>query len=173
MILGTAPGHVAAISVGGIVAFTTLQRALFFPLGQLLNVQVEIQGTLALFDRIFEYLDLPIEIKSKPAAVVLDPARVEGRITFDHVSFQYDAAAERLALEDVSFDALPGQLVALVGPSGAGKTTMSYLVTRLYDVTNGAVRIDGLDVRDIQLESLAESIGMVTQETYLFHLDPR
>ncbi len=169
MILGTAPGHVAAISVGGIVAFTTLQRALFFPLGQLLNVQVEIQGTLALFDRIFEYLDLPIEIKSKPAAVVLDPARVEGRITFDHVSFQYDAAAERLALEDVSFDALPGQLVALVGPSGAGKTTMSYLVTRLYDVTNGAVRIDGLDVRDIQLESLAESIGMVTQETYLFH----
>ncbi len=169
MILGTAPGHVAAISVGGIVAFTTLQRALFFPLGQLLNVQVEIQGTLALFDRIFEYLDLPIEIKSKPAAVVLDPARLEGRITFDHVSFQYDAAAERLALEDVSFDALPGQLVALVGPSGAGKTTMSYLVTRLYDVTNGAVRIDGLDVRDIQLESLAESIGMVTQETYLFH----
>lgn len=169
MILGTAPGHVAAISVGGIVAFTTLQRALFFPLGQLLNVQVEIQGTLALFDRIFEYLDLPIEITSKPAAVVLDPARVEGRITFDHVSFQYDAAAERLALEDVSFDALPGQLVALVGPSGAGKTTMSYLVTRLYDVTSGAVRIDDLDVRDIQLESLAESIGMVTQETYLFH----
>jgi len=169
MILGTAPGHTSAISLGGIVAFTTLQRALFFPLGQLLNVQVEIQGTLALFDRIFEYLDLPIEIKSKPAALVLDPSRVEGRITFDHVSFQYDPVAERLALEDVSFDALPGQLVALVGPSGAGKTTMSYLVTRLYDVTNGAVRIDALDVRDIQLESLAESIGMVTQETYLFH----
>jgi ATP-binding cassette subfamily B protein len=199
LILGTAPGHTPAVTVGGIVAFTTLQSRLFFPIGQLLNVQVEIQGALALFDRIFEYLDLPIEIRNKPAAVALDPKRVQGRITFDDVSFSYGsgevqetaALAEgvdpvgagsavpataaqqeegpRWALDDVSFEATPGQLVALVGPSGAGKTTMSYLIARLYDVTEGAVRIDGLDVRDIRLESLAETIGMVTQETYLFH----
>jgi ATP-binding cassette subfamily B protein len=169
LILGTAPGHTPAVTIGGIVAFTTLQSRLFFPIGQLLNVQVEIQGALALFDRIFEYLDLPIEIQNKPAAVVLDPPRVRGQVTFDHVSFSYDAQVERPTLDDVSFQAEPGQLVALVGPSGAGKTTITYLVTRLYDVRTGSVRIDGVDVRDIQLESLAEAIGMVTQETYLFH----
>jgi len=169
MILGTAPGHTPAITIGGIVAFTTLQSRLFFPIGQLLSVQVEMQSALALFDRIFEYLDLPIEIQNKPAAVVLDPAQVEGRITFDHVTFRYDPDAAALALDDVSFEAEPGQLVALVGPSGAGKTTISYVVTRMYDVSDGAVRIDGVDVRDVQLQSLAESIGLVTQETYLFH----
>jgi ATP-binding cassette subfamily B protein len=158
-------------------------------------VQVEIQAALALFDRIFEYLDLPIEIQDRPTAVVLDPDTAQGRITFDHVSFSYGegptettAVAEGVepevveakeeikavqqpgwALEDVSFDARPGQLVALVGPSGAGKTTISYLTARLYDVTGGQVRIDGIDVRDIRLESLAQTIGMVTQETYLFH----
>ncbi len=173
MILSTPPGVTPAITVGGIVAFTTLQRGLFFPLGQLLNVQVELQGALALFDRIFEYLDLPIEIANKPGAVVLDPQRVRGRITFDHVTFRYDQSIEQPAIDDVSFEAEPGQLVALVGPSGAGKTTLSYLTTRLYDVDDGAVRIDGLDVRDIQLESLADSIGMVTQETYLFHSSVR
>ena len=169
LILGTAPGHTPAITIGGIVAFTTLQSRLFFPIGQLLNVQVEMQGALALFDRIFEYLDLPIEIRNKPTAVILDPQRERGQITFDHVSFRYEPSGDQLALDDVSFEAEPGQLVALVGPSGAGKTTISYLVARLYDVTAGAVRIDGIDVRDIQLESLAESIGLVTQETYLFH----
>ncbi|HEX6506343.1 MAG TPA: ABC transporter ATP-binding protein, partial [Chloroflexota bacterium] len=173
MILNTPPGQAAAITVGGIVAFTTLQRGLFFPLGQLLNVQVEMQGALALFDRIFEYLDLPIDIRDKPTAVVLDPLRVQGRITFDHVTFRYDAASERPAVDDVSFEAEPGQLVALVGPSGAGKTTISYLTARLYDVDEGAVRLDGLDVRDITLQSLAESIGMVTQETYLFNTTVR
>lgn len=195
LILSTPPGATPAVTVGGIVAFTTLQSRLFFPIGQLLNIQVEIQSALALFDRIFEYLDLPVEIQNRPTAMVLDPHRVQGRITFDDVSFSYGAdqseaaaLAEGVApeaveaqgeitevrqpgwsLTDVSFEAQPGQLVALVGPSGAGKTTISYLTARLYDVTDGEVRIDGIDVRDIKLESLAETIGMVTQETYLFH----
>ncbi|HLJ66086.1 MAG TPA: ABC transporter ATP-binding protein [Chloroflexota bacterium] len=173
IIIGTPPHHSAAISLGGIIAFTTLQRQLFFPIASLLNMQIEIQGALALFDRIFEYLDLPIEITDKPTAVMLDPDRVRGRITFDDVYFKYDADAESYTLDGVSFEAEPGQLVALVGPSGAGKTTISYLVARLYDVTGGSVRIDGIDVRDITLKSLAESIGIVTQETYLFHASIR
>ena len=155
--------------VGIIVAFTTLQSRVFFPIGQLLQVQVQIQGALALFDRIFEYLDLPIELTSKPDAVVLDPARFRGDVTFEHVGFEYDAAAGRRAVDDVTFEAFPGQLVALVGPSGAGKTTMTYLATRLYDVSDGVVRLDGTDIRDVKLESVAEVIGMVTQETFLFH----
>jgi ATP-binding cassette, subfamily B, bacterial len=172
MILG-APPHHAAITIGGIVTFTTLQRQLFFPIGQLLTIQVEMQAALALFDRIFEYLDMPIEIADRPNAIVLDPARVRGDIEFDHVSFRYEEASERPALDNVSFHATPGQLVALVGPSGAGKTTISYLLTRLYDPQTGAVRIDGIDVRDVTLESLAEIIGVVTQETYLFHASIR
>jgi ATP-binding cassette subfamily B protein len=172
LILGAPPGQ-GAVTVGTIVAFTTLQRTMFFPLAGMLNLQVEIQGALALFDRIFEYLDLPIDIHDKPAAVVLDAAQVRGRITFDDVSFCYDSDQTRPTLEDITFDAEPGQLVALVGPTGAGKTTISYLVARLYDVSSGSVRIDGLDVRDITLRSLAESIGVVTQETYLFHASIR
>lgn len=168
LILSAPPGR-AAITVGGIVAFTTLQSRLFFPVGQLLNVQVQIQAALALFDRIFEYLDLPIEIQDKPGAIALDPREVQGRVTFDHVYFSYNPTGSPLALDDISFEAEPGQLIALVGPSGAGKTTISYLVTRLYDVTGGSVRIDGIDVRAIELASLADIIGMVTQETYLFH----
>ncbi len=181
-----------AVSIGSIVAFTTLQSRLFFPLGQLLGVQVEIQGALALFDRIFEYLEMPHEISDAPDAVALDPERTRGDVSFDHVSFGYpvapaqievaDEAAEAEAsgravptalhpfgLDDLSFVASPGQLVALVGPSGAGKTTSTYLIPRLYDVDSGAVRIDGTDVRRIKLESLGRVIGMVTQETYLFH----
>ena len=169
LIIGTPPGAVAAITVGGIVAFTTLQSRLFFPIGQLLQVQVQIQGALALFDRIFEYLDLPIEISDKQDAVSLDTPRVRGRVEFDRVTFAYDSASERPALDDVSFTAEPGQLVALVGPSGAGKTTITYLATRLYDVTSGSVRIDGEDVRDVKLESIADVVGIVTQETFLFH----
>ncbi len=177
-----------ALTIGSIVAFTTLQSRLFFPLGQLLNVQVEIQGALALFDRIFEYLDLPVEIEDRPNAIYCDPSAVRGEVRFRHVFFRYHsepaplpngaasghesgAIPERapFALEDIDFEAKPGQLVALVGPSGAGKSTITLLIPRLYDVEAGSVEIDGHDVRDIRLESLAKIIGMVTQETYLFH----
>jgi len=175
LIIGTPPGGSAAISIGGIVAFTTLQSRLFFPIGQLLNVQVEIQSALALFDRIFEYLDMSIEIQDRPGAIALDPTQVRGEVAFQGVYFRYAVpedetqAPRTWSIEDVSFTADPGQLVALVGPSGAGKTTISYLTARLYDVNNGRVCVDGMDVRDIRLEDLAETIGMVTQETYLFH----
>ena len=160
-------------AVGTLVAFTTLQSRLFFPIGQLLNVQVDLQGAFALFDRIFEYLDMPHEIQDKPGALALDPAALRGEVAFDDVTFRYSPEQERPTLDAVSFDARPGQLVALVGPSGAGKTTMTYLVPRLYDVNDGAVRIDGHDVRDVTLESLGHAIGVVTQETYLFHTTVR
>ncbi len=263
-------GDPSAPTAGDIVAFTTLQSRLFFPMGQLLNVQVEIAGSLALFDRIFEYLDLDPEIVDAPDAVTLDPAGFRGRLRFHRVWFRYPTAAvpsERalgvvaaagdahaastpvdglggnrsvsdelatldeamadaavvplveevveaalpetradgqpqaasplpapaaatpatgaasvpagaappapFALEAIDFRAEPGQLVALVGPSGAGKTTTTYLVPRLYDVDEGAVEIDGIDVRRITLASLAGAIGVVTQETYLFHASIR
>jgi len=175
-----------APTIGDIVAFTTLQSRLFFPLGQLLNVQVEIQGALALFDRIFEYLEMDPEIADAPDAVPLDHKTVRGRIRFRNVAFRYPTtgpvvtpdgeeieARAGFALEDVDFEAAPGELVALVGPSGAGKTTTTYLIPRLYDVTDGAVEIDGLDVRRVTLASLGEVIGFVTQETYLFHASIR
>ena len=187
-------GGSTALTIGDIVAFTTLQSRLFFPIGQLLNVQVEVQGAFALFDRIFEYLDMPAEIRDRPGAVGLDPAAVRGRLRFDRVWFEYDdtplvgasaapdgTAAEAEAdgppaepqkpfgLQDITFEVQPGQLAALVGPSGAGKTTIAMLVPRLYDVDAGAVSIDGTDVRDVTLASLGRVIGMVTQETYLFH----
>ncbi len=259
-----AAGDPSAPTAGDIVAFTTLQSRLFFPVGQLLNVQVEIQGSLALFDRIFEYLDLEPEIIDAPDAVPLEPATVRGEVAFSHVSFAYppdspviapgdveavaragaaeaaeeaaeeadfvraaaagddaDAEAAELAhaaaaegvaphgpdhahadeaagghewpetyaetigaalpvpppvafnLDDVSFEARPGELVALVGPSGAGKTTTTYLIPRLYDVLDGSVSIDGIDVRRITLESLGRVVGFVTQETYLFHASIR
>jgi ATP-binding cassette subfamily B protein len=188
-----------APTIGDIVAFTTLQSRLFFPLGQLLNVQVEIQGALALFDRIFEYLNLDPVIVDAPDAIDLAAGPVAGRIRFHDVSFRYptappiEAAADAGAdvgevandapaplrpviadvlpfgLEHIDFEAEPGQLVALVGPSGSGKTTTTYLVPRLYDVDAGSVEIDGVDVRHLSLVSLGRVIGFVTQETYLFH----
>jgi ATP-binding cassette subfamily B protein len=164
----SSPTQVAEI-VGTMVAFTTLQTRLFFPVGALLNVQVELQGAFALFERIFEYLDMPLQIVDRPGATSLTPAQVKGDVAFDDVTFRYRAEVERPALDDVSFMAPAGKLTALVGPSGAGKTTITYLVPRLYDVERGAVEIDGRDVRDIKLESLGELIGVVTQETYLFH----
>ena len=232
-------GDPSAPTAGDIVAFTTLQSRLFFPLGQLLNVQVEIAGSLALFDRIFEYLDLDPEIVDAPDAVTLEPAAVHGRVRLHRVWFRYptatvpserafeaiagghthetrstpdeavaDAVVEPIAgealqaglaepeaadlsapaagggasaaappaafaLEEISFEAEPGQLLALVGPSGSGKTTTTYLVPRLYDVDSGAVEIDGRDVRRIALASLGRTIGVVTQETYLFHASIR
>ncbi|HZO72060.1 MAG TPA: ABC transporter ATP-binding protein [Ktedonobacteraceae bacterium] len=190
----------SALTLGKIVAFTTLQSRLFFPIGQLLNIQVEVQGALALFDRIFEYLDMPIEIKNRPGALDLSPDLVDGEVTFNNVTFAYkrdetegqneakgprspepvaitDASDEGLALRpalnNVSFAIQPGQLAALVGPSGAGKTTITYLLPRLYDVDSGTIEIDGHNVKDIALSSLGELIGMVTQETYLFHASIR
>src|SRR6478609_1882882 len=231
-----------APTAGTIVAFTTLQSRLFFPLGQLLGIQVEIQGSLALFDRIFEYLEMDPEIVDAPDAVAMDGATMRGKVRFNDVSFHYPTAAvpshlahtavndrdgetadpEQLAeaveagapisvvaraagdsggvvgdetgvdgeglasldipqieivpsfgLEDIDFVAEPGELVALVGASGSGKTTTTYLVSRLYDVDAGAVEIDDVDVRRIKLESLGEVIGTVTQETYLFHASVR
>ena len=194
------------LTLGSIVAFTTLQSRLFFPIGQLLNIQIEIQGALALFDRIFEYLDLPIDIQDNAGALHLKSNQVRGEVTFRDVSFTYkrdepsvlkglvdnesdhgekathvvspstpttDEASDRPTLNHVSFDIQPGQLAALVGPSGAGKTTVTYMVPRLYDVDSGAVQIDGKNVKDIALESLSSIIGVVTQETYLFHASIR
>ena len=218
-----ANGDPSAPTAGAIVAFTTLQSRLFFPLGQLLNVQVEIQGSLALFDRIFEYLGMDPEIVDAPDAVALDPATVRGGLRMRDVSFRYPSAAipqagaldatgngshdteelaevtpiaameaveagalepfdagappievvQPFALEDIEFEAKLGELVALVGPSGSGKTTTTYLIPRLYDVDSGSVEIDGIDVRKITLASLGSVIGVVTQETYLFHASIR
>jgi ATP-binding cassette subfamily B protein len=151
------------------VGFTTLQSRLFFPIGQMLQVQIEVTGAFALFDRVFDYLDMAHDIKDKPGALVLRPKDVDGEVEFRDVSFSYLGKDGAQALSEVSFRGEAGQLVALVGPSGAGKTTTTYMIPRLYDVDKGAVLIDGHDVRDIQLESLGELIGVVTQETYLFH----
>lgn len=155
--------------VATLVAFTTLQSRLYFPIGQLLNVQVEMQGALALFDRIYEYLDMRTDLVEKSDAVALDPRTARGEVEMDNVTFRYRTDLARPTLDGVSFTMRPGTLTALVGPSGAGKTTMTYLLPRLYDVDSGAVRIDSHDVRDVTLESLGAVIGVVTQETYLFH----
>ncbi len=157
-----------AISAGTVVAFTTLQTRLYFPIGQLLQVSVELRSSLALFDRIFEYLDVVPDIVDAPDAVDLPVISSGGRVELREVYFRYPGASQD-ALASVSLQAAPGQLVALVGPSGAGKTTISYLIPRLYDVTGGSVQIDGLDVRHVRQASLAAAIGFVTQESYLFH----
>ena len=171
------------ISFGALVAFTTLQSRLFFPIGSMLQISTDVQSSMALFDRVFEYLDMEHEITDAPDAVAVPPDRVRGRVAFQGVWFRYDAPDPETpvsplpdghehrewTLENVSLEIEPGQLAALVGPSGAGKTTMTYLVPRLYDVQQGAVEIDGLDVRKIALDSLGDIIGVVTQETYLFH----
>ena len=173
------------ITAGTIVAFTTLQSRLYFPIGSLLQVSVELQSSLALFERIFGYLDIVPRIADSPRAIDIKADEAAGRVTFESVRLRYDSEAgegsngrspddtQRWALDGVSFDVEPGQLVAFVGPSGAGKTSITYLISRLYDVTEGSVRIDGLDVQDIRLSSLASLIGYVTQESYLFHTSVR
>lgn len=158
------------ITVGMLVAFTALQSRIFFPLTGLLNVQVEMLGALAFFDRIFEYIDLPQDINEDPEAVGLTLEQVVGKVEFRDVSFTYEPeVADRPTVSEISFQAEPGQLIALVGPSGAGKTTLTYFIPRLYDVDQGQVLIDGLDVRKIKLDSLGQIVGAVTQETYLVH----
>ena len=160
------------LTAGTIVAFTTLQARLFFPIARTLEVSVQLQSSMALFERVFEYLDLEQEIVDTDDATEL--GAVEGHIRYDHVWFAYESRPDveeptEWALSDVDMTIEPGQLAALVGPSGAGKTTLTYLLPRLYDVDRGAVRIDGHDVRDVTLASLARQIGIVTQETNLFH----
>jgi ATP-binding cassette subfamily B protein len=188
-----ASGSGVTLTAGTIVAFTTLQTRLLFPTVNLLRVSLDVQTSLALFARIFGYLDLTPRIVDGPHARVLDTTNLAGRVELDGVWFSYptatdagavptgsnqapdDAAGAQTAsspvhaLEDISFTVEPGQLAAIVGPSGSGKTTLSYLIPRLYDVDRGRVLIDGQDVRDLTQASLAEAIGMVTQETYLLH----
>ena len=181
-------GLSSGITAGTIVAITTLQSRLFFPIGQMLQVSVEVQSSLALFERIFDYLEIPQDIVDAPDAVALPFRRAGAEIEMDHVYFRYDPAhlatqrsaahadqeAPRpWAIEDLEMRIAPGQLAAIVGPTGAGKTTISYLIPRLYDVTLGAVRIDGHDVRSLTLASIADQLGIVTQETYLFHASVR
>ncbi len=198
MITGRLGGG-AGLTAGTLVAFTTLQARLQMPLIQLMRVTLDVQTSLALFRRIFEYLDLVPAITERPGAVPLTASRQGGSVEFRDVWFRYPepreltggrVGASRFArvsgpepeapepereagdgwtLRHLSLDVRPGQLAAIVGPSGSGKTTMTYLVPRFYDVTEGAVLIDGVDVREATLGSLAESVGMVTQEPYLFH----
>ena len=156
-----------AISIGTLVAFTTLQTRLFFPIGSLLGVQVDVQSSLALFDRIFEYLDQEVDI-AEGERELEDP---RGDVAFENVWFRY--GAEAWTLDDVSFSVPAGTNTALVGETGSGKTTAGYLVARLYDATQGRVTIDGYDIRDLTFESLARAIGVVSQETYLFHATVR
>jgi ATP-binding cassette, subfamily B, bacterial len=188
-------GH-AELSSGTIVAFTTLQTRLLFPIGQTLQTAVEVQASLALFERIFQYLDLPHDIVDRKDARTIPPADIHGDVAFDHVWFRYEEPTERIfdaaavdgdgaiaavdgprrrewTLEDVSLAVEPGQLAAIVGPTGAGKTTISYLIPRLYEATRGRVELDGYDVRELTQATLAGAIGMVTQETYLFHASVR
>ena len=156
-----------ALTLGTIVAFTSMQARLFFPITNLLNVQVELTSSMSLFERIYEYLDLPQEITDAPDAIAMDHPR--GEVTFENVRFRYEEDQEQPTLDGVDLSAKPGELVALVGPSGAGKTTLTYLIPRLYDVEAGSVKIDGVDVRQIRLGSLSKFVAMVTQETYLVH----
>ena len=161
-------GHWAgSISLGTLVAFTTLQTRLFFPIGSLLGVSLDVQTSLALFDRVFEYLDLGVDIEEGKREL----RRPQGRVTFDGVWFRYADSA--WTLQDVSFDVAPGTTTALVGETGSGKTTAGYLVARLYDTTEGRITIDGVDVRDLTFGSLAGAVGVVSQETYLFHATVR
>jgi len=152
-----------AISIATLVAFTTLQTRLFFPVGSLLGVGLDVQTSLALFDRIFEYLDQPVDIEEKPDALAVGEA---GDVVFDDVWFRYDAD---WTLQDVSFTVPAGTTTALVGETGSGKTTLGYLVARLYDVTRGSVSIGGVDIRDLSFQALSDLVGVVSQETYLFH----
>jgi len=163
---------VGSVTLGTVVAFTTLQTRLFFPVGSLLSVQIDVQTSLALFDRIFEYLDMPVEIVEREGAADLPPCR--GDLAFDHVWFRYEPeGADRSdgawTLTDVSFEVPAGTTTAVVGETGSGKTTVGYLVARLYDVERGRVTIDGIDLRGTTFPSLARTVGVVSQETYLFH----
>ena len=151
------------VSVPLLVSFTTLQTRLFFPVGSLLGVSLDVQTSLALFDRIFEYLDQPVDIEEHADA--LEVGRV-GDVVFDGVWFKY---GDDWTLEDVSFTVPVGTTTALVGETGSGKTTLGYLAARLYDVGRGRITVDGIDIRDLSFKALSDLVGVVSQETYLFH----
>jgi ATP-binding cassette, subfamily B, bacterial len=156
-----------AVSIPLLVAFTTLQTRLFFPVGSLLSVGLDVQTSLALFDRIFEYLDEPVDIVEKPTAI---SSATPGDVVFDHVWFRY---GDEWTLRDVSFTVPAGTTTALVGETGAGKTTVGYLAARLYEVGRGRIAVDGVDIRDLSFKALSDLVGVVSQETYLFHASVR
>jgi ATP-binding cassette subfamily B protein len=163
-----------SISIGTVVAFTTLQTRLLFPIQSLLGVQADMQTSLALFDRIFEYLDLPVDIVESSHPVEMRPDELLGEVRFEGVSFRYGANGDdNWTLRDIDLVVPAGTRTAVVGETGAGKTTIGYLAARLYEPQEGRVTIDGVDVRDASLESLAATVGVVSQETYLFHASVR
>jgi len=157
-----------SITVGMLVAFTGLQIRLFFPMTALFGAQVEIMSSLALFERIFEYVDYPVDIKDAPNAKAI-PDTIQGKVEFKNVGFKYDEESEHDTLSNISFTAEAGQLIALVGPSGAGKTTLTYLIPRLYDADSGEILLDGENIKNLKLDNLSKVVGAVTQETYLMH----
>jgi ATP-binding cassette subfamily B protein len=160
------------ITIGTLIAFTTLQTSLFRPLTGLLNTSVAVISSLALFARIFEYLDLPVDVDDPAYPVEIDPARIAGHVRLENVSFAYPGA-DRPAVAGVTLDVPAGHTLALVGETGSGKTTLASLIARLYDPGSGHVRIDGTDIRDIRLTDLAAIVGVVSQETYLLHTTVR
>ena len=153
------------LSIGDVIAFTALQSRMFLPINQILTVHIEVQSALALFERIFEYLDLEPDVVERINA--LEHESPIGRFAFEEVSFAY--RADLPVLQDVSFEVAPGTMTALVGPSGAGKSTIAALVSRLYDPDGGVITLDGIDLRDLTLTSVANAVGVVAQDTFLFH----
>ncbi len=166
------PATRGGMTIGTLIAFTTLQGNLFRPLMGLLNVGVSLTSSLALFARIFEYLDLPIDIREPEHPVKVDPRKMAGHVAFEDVSFSYPGALVPAA-DGVSLDVPAGTTLALVGETGSGKSTLASLVARLYDTTSGRITIDGIDVRDFALGDLADIVGVVSQETYLLHTTVR
>jgi ATP-binding cassette subfamily B protein len=166
------PVTAGTISIGTLIAFTTLQNSLFRPVTGLLNTSVSVISSLALFARIFEYLDLPVEVDDPAHPVEVDPAQVTGHVRVEGVRFTYPGA-DRAALSGIDLDIPAGSALALVGETGSGKTTLASLIARLYDPASGSVRIDGVDIRDMRLTDLAAVVGVVSQETYLLHTTVR
>ena len=172
-VAGQSFGHAgAAIKIGVVVAFTTQQTRLLFPIAQLLSVGNDIEASLALFDRIFEYLDLPVDIVEAANPVLLHPGELLGEVALEGVGFRYTEGSP-WTLHDIDLVVAAGTRTAVVGETGAGKTTLGYLIARLYEPQAGRVTIDGVDVRDASFESLAATVGVVSQETYLFHATVR
>ena len=166
------PVTAGAVTIGTLIAFTTLQNSLFRPVTGLLSTSVSVISSLALFARIFEYLDLPVEVDDPAHPVVIDPAQATGHVRLEDVTFAYPGA-DRAALAGIDLDVPAGTTLALVGETGSGKTTLASLVARLFDPSSGAVRIDGIDIRDLRLADLAAIVGVVSQETYLLHTTVR